>query len=92
MEEQLKRINIKVQQLLKQYQLLQKENIRLNQAVMDLEGSLQKDRQELDEMKQRVLVLQSSLGQMSEADKAAFEKRINQYIREVDKCINYLNE
>jgi CII-binding regulator of phage lambda lysogenization HflD len=92
MEEQLKRINIKVQQLLKQYQLLQKENIRLNQAVMDLEGSLQKDRQELDEMKQRVLVLQSSLGQMGEADKAAFEKRINQYIREVDKCINYLSE
>ena len=92
MEEQLKRIYTKLQQLLKQYQLLQKENIRLNQAVKEMDDDRQQDRQQLDEMKQRVLVLQSALGQMTEADKAAFEKRINQYIREVDKCINYLAE
>jgi hypothetical protein len=29
---------------------------------------------------------------MSEADKKAFEKNINQYIREIDKCIGILSE
>jgi len=29
---------------------------------------------------------------MTEADKKAFEKQINQYIKEIDKCIGLLSE
>ena len=29
---------------------------------------------------------------MKESEKKAFEKRLNQYIKEIDRCISLLNE
>lgn len=92
MEEQLKRVNTKLQQLLKQYLLLRKENEQLNSKVKELSDAHKNDLDTIDELKQQVMILKSAAGQMTEADKKAFEKRINQYIREVDKCINFLGD
>ena len=86
-EQHLKRIHDKLQQLLKTHTALQKEN---NQLKKELNKSnqqallLQKNNEAL---KQRLEVLKLSSGDMTASDKKEFEKRINSYIKEIDRCI-----
>ena len=91
-EVQLKRIQDKLQQLLKQHIAVQKENSRLKE---DLDAARQKvslHQKSADELKQQVSILKVSAGEMSEADKKEFEKRINDYLKEIDRCIALLGE
>lgn len=92
LEENIKRINAKLQQLLKQHQLLQKENEQLKLSVSDLKLNQQTDLKKIDELEQQIAILKSAAGKMNEADKKMYEKQINHYIREIDKCIGLLSE
>jgi chromosome segregation ATPase len=92
LDNHIKRINDKLQQLLKQYQSLQKENERLKNAVKKLEGEAATKVQHIEQLQQQVNILKVSAGQMNEADKKAFDKKINQYLKEIDKCITLLSE
>lgn len=91
-EHHLKRIQDKLQQLLKQYAALQKENSRLIQELASAQQKLAAYQKNTDELKQQVSVLKLSTGEMSEADKKEFEKRINGYLKEIDRCIALLGE
>ena len=89
-EQHLKRIQDKLQQLLKHYVVLQKENGKLKE---ELEAALQKistQQKAGDELKQQVSILKVSSGEMNESDKKEFEKRINGYLKEIDRCIALL--
>jgi len=92
LEQNIKRINDKLQQLLKNYQQLQKENERQAKLIDTLQQSKDKDMQQITELQERVSVLKAAAGQMNDADKKEFEKNINKYIREIDKCIGILSE
>jgi hypothetical protein len=48
--------------------------------------------QSVETLKQQVEVLKISSGKWDENDKKEFEKRINSYIKEIDKCIALLSE
>ena len=88
----IKRINYKLQQLLKNYQLLQKENKRQSELLKELQEAKEKDKQNITTLQEKITILKAATGKMNEADKKAFEKNINQYIREIDKCIGILSE
>lgn len=90
--ENIKRINGKLQQLLKQYQLLQKENEQLKSMVQQLKVSQENDLLRINQLEQQVGILKSAAGKMNEADRKLYEKQLNQYIREIDKCIGLLSE
>jgi site-specific DNA-adenine methylase len=92
LEQNIKRINDKLQQLLKNYQLLQKENSRQAELIRSLQQEKLKDEEIISELRQKVMVLKAVTGKMNEADKKAFEKNISRYIREIDKCIGILSE
>ena len=92
LEEQFKRINAKLQQLLKQHLLLQKENEKLKDTLKIVLLSKDQDTEQINKLQQQVSILKTSIGQMTEADKKAFEKQINQYVKEIDKCIGLLSE
>jgi len=92
MEDHIKRVNNKLQQLLKQYQLLQKENEKLKGTLKDLQLTREQEVEQISRLQQQVSILKTSIGQMTEPDKKAFEKQINQYIKEIDKCIGLLSE
>ena len=92
LEENIKRINSKLQQLLKNYLLVQKENVRQSNLITLLQKEKQKDAEQLITLKEQVAILKAAAGEMNETDKKAFEKNISQYIREIDKCINLLSE
>jgi Ni,Fe-hydrogenase maturation factor len=92
LENNIKRINSKLQQLLKNYQLLQKDNKRQADLIAALKEAKEKDSQQLIALQEKITILKAATGKMNEADKKAFEKNISQYIREIDKCIGILSE
>jgi DNA repair exonuclease SbcCD ATPase subunit len=92
LEQHIKRINDKLQQLLKNYQLLQKENKKQSDFIKELQQAKEKDSQYITTLQEKISILKAATGKMNEADKKTFEKNINQYIREIDKCIGILSE
>ena len=48
--------------------------------------------QEADKFRQQTEVLKLSGSDMDEKEKKDLEKRLNQYVREIDRCIALLNE
>ena len=92
LSENINRINSKLQQLLKQYQLLQKENEQLTQSIKELKISQENNLLRIHQMEQQAGILKSAAGKMNDKDKKTFEHQINQYIKEIDKSIGLLSE
>jgi hypothetical protein len=81
----------KLQHLLKLQEQLLRENEKLR-----LESQLQKERaaqsqDEIRNLKEQVAIMETATGNMDDASRKAFEKRINQYLRDIDKVIAHLN-
>ncbi|MBL0269599.1 MAG: hypothetical protein IPP99_13280 [Chitinophagaceae bacterium] len=91
-EQQIKRIQDKLQQLLKAHAALQKENRRLKEELQTAAAKISGNQQQVEELKQQVSVLKVSAGSMNEADKKEMEKRINGYLKEIDRCIALLGD
>jgi chromosome segregation ATPase len=91
-EENIKRINNKLQNLLKQLNNLQKENSQLHELVKELKTKNEEDQLLMTQLAQQVAILKSAAGQLTEEEKKSFERNINQYLREIDKCIGMLSE
>ena len=92
LDQQFNIINEKLQQLLKQQARLKKENERLRlelEACKEKENSFQ---QKIDELAQQNSILKLAGGDMNEKDKKEFERKINSYIKEIDKCIAFLGQ
>lgn len=89
-EQHLKRIQDKLQQLLKNYAAMQKENAKLKEELTDAQQKATAQQKVTDELKQQVSILKLSSGEMDEAEKKEFEKRINGYLKEIDRCIALL--
>jgi cell shape-determining protein MreC len=92
LDQQLKRINEKLQHFLKQYQLLQKENEKLKQEIGEKTIHQKVLSVQSDKLQQQIEILKVSKGEMNSVERKAFEKRLNQYIKEIDRCISLLNE
>jgi phage tail tube protein FII len=88
----IKRIQEKLERLLKQYNDLQKENNLLKKEIERSSRQATINQQTIETLKQQVEVLKISSGNWDENDKKEFEKRINHYIKEIDKCIALLSE
>ncbi len=86
-EQHLKRIQDKLQKLLKQHTVILKENNKLKEELLIAREGYLLQQKNMEELKQQVSVLKLGAGEMSEADKKEFEKRINGYIKEIDRCI-----
>ncbi|HZG25108.1 MAG TPA: hypothetical protein VEZ17_11035 [Chitinophagaceae bacterium] len=92
LDQNIKRINDKLQLLLKDYSNLQKENEKLKGELNAVKQVQNEKDDQLQLFALRIEVLKASKGSMTEDEKKAFEKKINQYLREIDKCIALLNE
>ena len=88
----IKRIQEKLLLLLKQYNELQKENNHLKKEIEKSAKQTSHHLQTIEGLKQQVEVLKISSGNWDENDKKEFEKSINHYIKEIDKCIAMLSE
>jgi predicted nucleic acid-binding Zn-ribbon protein len=81
----------KLQSLLKQQEQWKRENEKLKLSIVQLQQQTHAYEQEIILLKEQLAIVQTAAGNMNEADKKAFEKRINQYLRDIDKVIAHLN-
>lgn len=88
----IKRIQNKLQLLLKQQENVQQENVQLKKSLAALKDSNAQYETQLNQLEQQVSILKTAAGNMNQTDKKQFEKQISQYIREIDKCIVLLGE
>jgi cell division septum initiation protein DivIVA len=91
-DQQFNTLNDKLHQLLKQYHRLQKENDGLRLELQQMKNKEATTHQKIDELEQQVSILKIAAGDMNEKDKKEFEKKINQYIKQIDKCISFLSQ
>ncbi len=92
LEAQIKIVNDKLQQLLKRNSYLQKENEQLTKELNDSKEKEKEYKTAVFSLNQKVNILQAATGNMTETEQKEFEKRIDQYKREIDKCIGMLSE
>lgn len=92
LDQQFNTIHDKIQQVLKQMGRLQKENEKLREQLLQSDQKEAEARQQADELRQQLSILKYAAGEMTEKDKKEFEKKINRFLREIDKCIAYLSQ
>lgn len=90
LNEDISRINEKLQLLLKQYHALQKENDRLKQDLEQKKAGEKEMKEKAAWLQQQVEIAKVSSGQAGQEIKSDLEKRINTYIKEIDECIALL--
>lgn len=91
-DQQFNQLNEKLQQLLRQHARLKKENEQLKKEVADQQLKDNGEQERIRTLEQQVSILKFAAGNMSDEEKKAFEKEINRYLREIDKCIGYLGK
>jgi septal ring factor EnvC (AmiA/AmiB activator) len=92
LEEQVKRIHDKLQQVLRQREALLKDNNKLKEELRQLRQSENHRAEQMEQLKRQVEILKVKKGEMPLEEKALLEKRLSQYIREIDRCIAFLAE
>jgi chromosome segregation ATPase len=91
-DQQFNIINDKMQQLLKQLNRYKKENEQLRSEMEVQNKEKANSENKLAELHQQIAILKLAAGDMNNKDKKDFERKINQYIKEIDKCISYLGQ
>lgn len=91
-DQQFTIVNEKLQQLLKQHNRLQKENAELRLELLRCKETDTLRLHRIEELQQQVVILKHAAGEMTDKDKKDFERKINQFVKEIDKCIAYLSQ
>ena len=86
-EEKVQRIIFLYDDIKKKKEILKEENIQLKKEISKNKDSLK----ELEESIKLIRISKSTDTQDAEKNKASRQK-INEYVREIDKCIALLNE
>ena len=86
----IKRIEEKLQLLLKEYQQSQKELLRLQKENLELRKALELKTKKSNAQAQTIDVLKIQSLTQNDSSKKDLEKRINNYLKEIDKCLNLL--
>lgn len=91
-EEHLKMISDKLQLLVKKFAAMKKENVSL---ATELDQTKLREKELLERcsvLEMETAILKASAGKMGEKEKVSFEKQINQYIKDLEKCMTMLNK
>ena len=93
MKATIDRLQNKLERLVSKHQEVKSTNLRLKEKLLSLQEQLEKEQQSVSELidKNKILKLSASL-QGGEHDTKAERQRINELVREIDKCIALLNK
>ncbi|RFM29836.1 hypothetical protein [Deminuibacter soli] len=91
LETQLKAVHDKLQQLLRQYQVLQKENLQLKTDLQQAKQVVKTREDKVQQLQEQLDIVQISTGNLNGTEKKALEKRIDGYLKEIEKCLSLLN-
>ena len=88
--EQILRIEEKLVRLLSQHQQLLRENQKLRAEQFQMIETQKKLKEKVDELELQLALLKSTETEAAKSSRAALEKKINAYVKEIDKCIAIL--
>lgn len=91
LDTQIQNLQEKLQLLLKSYQALQKENVQLKRDLALHQAALENKNFRLNQLEQQVDVLQVNAKTQTVEERKALEQRVDQYLKEIDKCLALLN-
>ncbi len=86
------RIKDRLQTLVKRYDDLKKNHSRQEIKIQKLESEKSELLNKIRILEEQQYLLKASAGKMNEADKVAFEKVLNGYIKQIDQCIQILQQ
>ncbi len=92
MLQHIRRIQDKLQGLQKQFQQVTRDRDRLGQEIQSFQEKDQLQQHRIEQLEKQLEMNRAIRPERNDTDKKALEKRINQYLREIDKCIALLNE
>lgn len=91
-EKALRRFETRVRQLIMKYRNLEQESKELYEMVDERDKTIQQLRSEVAEWKQRYQTLKTArMIEVTSGEREEAQKRIQQIIREIDKCISLIN-
>jgi septal ring factor EnvC (AmiA/AmiB activator) len=90
--EPVQRLNAKLQLLIKKYQQAIKDTTRQSEQLAALNKELAAEKETTKHLQEQVHILKAATNTLSPTDKKRFEQHINQYIKEVEKCITYISD
>jgi chromosome segregation ATPase len=99
LEQHILRIEEKLQQLLKKLQQVQSENVSLKEQLQFRDNELIMKQQQLEELENKLQLSRiaghaqgaPATSEDDEEFKKEMRNKINEYIREIDRCIALLN-
>jgi len=90
--EQIRRISLKLQQLLKQHEILFKNKDKEKALISKLQKDSDEQEARLRDLEQQNLILKASLQALEPGEKKDLEIRLTQYIKNIDKSISLLSQ
>lgn len=70
----------------------QKENDRLRRELEERNREWEEQKKKIEQLRLQLEISGSVMDEASKANKSTLEKRINEYIREIDRCIALLGD
>ncbi|AHF17447.1 hypothetical protein [Niabella soli] len=90
-EEKIKQIQEKLIQLCRRNAAIEKENSLLKEALEEQKTAAANAQTNMEAMQQQLDIARYGNSEMNPTERKAFEKRINTYLKEIDKCIALLS-
>lgn len=88
----LKNLEDKLEQLLKKYQLLQKENKQLKNSLSETETALARSQKACEALQLKLDAgIISTAKTMDQHQQQLLQNRIDQYLKEINKCLTLLD-
>lgn len=81
-----------MQVLIKKHQQLEKENKKLKDDLSTLKEKQFDRKQETEVLEMQNAILKASQQQLDDKEKKELEKKLNLFIKEIDRCIALLTE
>ncbi len=81
----------KLQMLVKEFKQLQKENSRLLKNIAAEKAEKEVKINQLKHLEQKVAAVQLTSGNWNDTEKASLQKKIDTYLKEIDKCLALLH-
>lgn len=89
--ETIQRIGQKLQIIIRRIDQLRRENDKLRRDLAQLQSENQAMKAQVNQMEEQAAILKTAQAETpNDASRKDFEKRINQYIRDIDKIIAHL--
>ena len=91
-DEHIKRIEEKLSKLLSRLKELEKENERLQKELLNKNVICEDLRKKADQLELGINLHKASESQDAQVSRNALDKKINEYIKEIDRCIALLGD